>query len=118
MPSDDVLGQPQRTGQGKTRRRAELVDTRGLQVKKVRHEEGGTTANPADLMIVTKPLPEPKVVQLMTIMGHKFVGQHLELEGSHCTKLVSPTATCRMKFDRGIFAVVHGAASDKDYWMV
>ena len=28
-------------GQGKTRRHAELVDTRSLQVKEVRHEDGG-----------------------------------------------------------------------------
>ena len=29
--SDDVLGQPQRAGQGTTRRHGELVDTRSLQ---------------------------------------------------------------------------------------
>ena len=39
--SDDVPGLLQRAGQGKTRRHAELVDTRSLQVKEVRHEEGG-----------------------------------------------------------------------------
>ena len=38
---DDMLGQPQRIGQSNTCRHAELVDTRGDQVKKVRHEEGG-----------------------------------------------------------------------------
>ena len=36
----------QRAGQGKTRRLAELVDTRCLQVKKVRHEEGGYERTP------------------------------------------------------------------------
>ena len=25
--------------------------------------------------------------------------------------------TCRMKFDRGVPAVGHGDASDKDHWM-
>ena len=40
------------TGHGKVRRHAELVDTRSLQVKKIRHEEG-TNAKPAGLM--TKP---------------------------------------------------------------
>ena len=39
--SDDVLGQPQRAGQGKTRRHAELVDSRSLHVKEVRKQEGG-----------------------------------------------------------------------------
>ena len=39
--SDDVPGLQQRAGQGKTHRHAELVDIRSLQVKEVRHEEGG-----------------------------------------------------------------------------
>ena len=43
---DDVPGQPQRIGQGETRRHAELVDARSLQVKKVPHEEGGYEREP------------------------------------------------------------------------
>ena len=34
--SDEVPGQPQRIGQGETRRHAKLVDTGGIQVKKIR----------------------------------------------------------------------------------
>ena len=60
-PSDDLLGQPQKVG-------------RWLRTY------------PADLK--TKQLPGPKIVQLMKIMGCDFVGQHLEREGLHCTKLV------------------------------
>ena len=44
--SDDVPGQPQRIGQGETRRRAKPVDTGGLQVRKVRHEESGYDFDP------------------------------------------------------------------------
>ena len=69
--ADDVPGQPQRAGQGKTRRHAELVDTGSLRVnegfvtKKV-----ATNVKPADLM--TKPLLGPEIVQLMKIMGFEF----------------------------------------------
>ena len=44
--SDDVPGQPQMIGQGETRRHAKPVDTGGLQVRKVRHEEGGYDFDP------------------------------------------------------------------------
>ena len=44
---DDVLGQPQRIGQSKTCRHAELGDTRGLRVRKVRHEESGCEREPS-----------------------------------------------------------------------
>ena len=37
--SDDVPGQPQRNGQGETRRHAKLMDTGGIRVENVRHEE-------------------------------------------------------------------------------
>ena len=37
--SNNVLGQPWRSGQSKARRYAELVDTGGFQVRPVRHEE-------------------------------------------------------------------------------
>ena len=46
----------------------------------------GTKLNTADLM--TKPLPGPQILHLMQMMGCEFVGQHLEREGLHCTKLV------------------------------
>ena len=68
--SNNVLGQPQRDGQSEARRHAEPVDTRSLQVKKVRREEGGYERDPADLM--TKPLPRPKIEQLMNLM-HEFM---------------------------------------------
>ena len=70
--------------------------------------------NPADLM--TKPLPGPKIVQLMKILGREFADQHLERDGLRCTKQVS--TTCRTKFDRGVIAVGCGAVSDKNCWMV
>ena len=47
--SDDVLGQPQGVGQGKTRRLAQLVDARSLQVLKSRHEESRHERQPRRL---------------------------------------------------------------------
>ena len=47
--SDDVPGQAQRAGQGKTLRHAELVDTRSFQAKEVRHKEGGYEREPRPL---------------------------------------------------------------------
>ena len=47
--SDDVLGQPQRTGQGEACRHAELVDTRIFQVRTVRHEESRHMREPSRL---------------------------------------------------------------------
>ena len=44
--SDDVLGQPLRAGQGRTQKHAELVDTRSLQAKEVRHDQGGNEREP------------------------------------------------------------------------
>ena len=44
--SEDVFGQPQRAGQGKTRRYAELVDTRSFQAKEILHVEGGNEREP------------------------------------------------------------------------
>ena len=35
----------------------------------------GTSVNPADLM--TKPMPRPKIEQLMNIMGYEFVEHFL-----------------------------------------
>ena len=86
----DVLGEPQRSGQSETFRRAELVDIKkkGLQVRKVRHEGSAYEREPpADM--VTKPLPGPKIEQVMKILGYEFVGQHLERKGVHWTRLVS-----------------------------
>ena len=71
--SDDELGQPQGSGQGRTRRHAERVDTRSLQIKRFVTKKVGTSVNPADLM--TKPMPRSKIEQLMNITGHEFVGQ-------------------------------------------
>ena len=59
----------------KTRRRAELVDTRSLHAKKVRHERVGRNVNPADMM--TKPLPGPKIKQLLKIMDYEFVDHYI-----------------------------------------
>ena len=66
--SNGVLGQPQRIGQSEARRHAESVDTGGIQVRWVRD---GTSVNPADLM--TKPLPKPKIDQLVNLMGNEFM---------------------------------------------
>ena len=46
----------------------------------------GTSVNPADLM--TKPMPRPKIEQLMNIMGFEFMGQHQKREEPHGTRLV------------------------------
>ena len=45
--SDDVPGQSQRIGQGDARRHAESVDTGGIQVRQVRHEEGRHEREPS-----------------------------------------------------------------------
>ena len=45
--SNDVLGQPQRTGQGEARRHAVYMDTGGIQVRKVRHEESRHECEPS-----------------------------------------------------------------------
>ena len=42
------------------------MDTGGIQVRQVRHEEG-RHVNPADLMT------KPKIEQLMSLMGYEFV---------------------------------------------
>ena len=44
--SDDVLSELWRTGQSETRWYADLVDTRGLEVWKLRHEETGYELEP------------------------------------------------------------------------
>ena len=68
---DNGPGQPQRNGQGETRRHAEPVDTGGIQVGQVRQEESRYERESADLM--TKPLPGPKIEQLMRTSGYKFM---------------------------------------------
>ena len=76
-------------GQGKVKH----VDMQNLWIQEASNSKRfctkkvGTNVNPADLM--TSPPPGPKIVQLMKIMGHAFVEQHLEREGLYCTKLVS-----------------------------
>ena len=76
--SDDALGQPERIGQGETGRHAKPVDV----TKKV-----GTSVNPADFM--TKPMPRPKIGQLMSIfMGYEFVGQSWREQELHGMRLV------------------------------
>ena len=47
--SDDVPGQSEGTGQGEARRHAESVDTGGIQVRPVRHEEGRHEREPRRL---------------------------------------------------------------------
>ena len=47
-------------------------------------------------------------------MGYEFVVQHLKGEGVTVHKTCELTATCRMKFGRGVRAVGYGAVSDKD----
>ena len=67
---NDGLGQSQRAGQSEARRHAESVDTGAIQVRQVRHEEGRHEREPSRL---TKPLPKPRVEQLMSLMGYDFV---------------------------------------------
>ena len=73
----------------------------------------GTNVNTADLL--TKPLPG------RAVDGHFEVRVRGAVQGpsrvSLCKTSVFP-AKCRMKFDRGVFAVGFGAVSDKDQWMV
>ena len=59
---NDGLGQSQGAGQSEARRHAESVDTGGIQVRQVRHEEGRH-----------EPLPKPKIEQLKSLMGYEFV---------------------------------------------
>ena len=93
---DDVFGQPQRAGQGKTRRHAECVDTRSLQVKEVFvTKKVGTNVNPADLM--TKPQPGPKIVQLMKSTGYDFVGQSSRQESLYGLRLVGGLSDVKEK---------------------
>ena len=47
--SNNVLGQPQRSGQGEARRRAESVDTGGIQIWLVHHEESRHEREPSRL---------------------------------------------------------------------
>ena len=47
--SNNVLGQPQRSGQGEARRRAESVDTGGIQIWPVHHEESRHEREPSRL---------------------------------------------------------------------
>ena len=76
-------------GQGK----AKHVDVQNQWIQEVSKsgkffmKKVGTNVNPADLM--TKPLPRPKIEQLMKLMGYRFVEQYLERAGLHCTRLVS-----------------------------
>ena len=58
-----------------------LVNRRVLgKAKHVTTTKIGTSVNPADLM--TKPLPKPKIEQLMSLMGYEFVkGETGALEG-------------------------------------
>ena len=145
--SDDVPGLLQRAGRSKTRRHAELVDTRSLQVKEVRHEEGGyererrrlddgTTSGTKDRAAcenhgLRRTIFEARRIILYEI-GGRFDGCegegsglgrcHSEMRHS-CSRLLHGEtgglkATCRMKFDRGAFAVGYGVVSDKDSWRV
>ena len=52
-----ACGQPQGIGHGETRRHAESVDTGGIQVRQVRHEEGR----------------HERIEQLMSIVGCEFM---------------------------------------------
>ena len=107
-----------RRGLGK----AEHVDMQNLWIqeafksKRFVMKKVGTKANPADLM--TKALPGPEVVQVMKIMGYDFVGQHSGSTRVTLHETGDLTATCRMKFNRGVLAVGCGAASVKDNWIV
>ena len=59
---DDVPRQPQKVGKSKTSRHAEPVDTRGLQVKMVRHEESGSESGPLRLDHETTTRTENRAV--------------------------------------------------------
>ena len=76
---------PQRAGQSETRQHAELVDKRGLQVRRVSSRRKWVrTWN-----LMTKPLPRPKIEQLMKLMGYRFAEQYLERAEFYRTRLVS-----------------------------
>ena len=47
--SNNVLGEPQGFGHGEARERATSVDTRGVQVREVRHQESGYAREPRRL---------------------------------------------------------------------
>ena len=51
----------------------------------------GTHVNPADLM--TKPLPSPKVEQLVNIMSFRFVEQYKGQSELHRSKSACPQQT-------------------------
>ena len=70
--SDDVPGQPQRIGQGETRRHSKPKDTGGHpSQKRFVTRKVGTSVNPADFM--PKPTPRPQIEQLMKIMCFEFM---------------------------------------------
>ena len=106
--SDDVPGQQQRVAQSKTRRHAEPVDTRGVQVKKVRHEESGCERERHRLddeaTTRTENLADDEN-HWRLIRGAAYLGR----EGSHCTWLMNSQQRAEWKFDRGVFAVDYGA---------
>ena len=96
-----------------------LVNRRGLgkakhidmQSTKFVTKNVGTNVNFPDLK--ERPLPRPNTVQLVKIKGCEFLEQHQEREELlHETGEL--TATCRMKFDRGVLAMTRASDNDND----
>ena len=73
LDASATLGLVNRRGLGK----AKHVDMQNLWIQEASKsgrfvtKKVGTSENPADLM--TKPLPKPKIEQLMSLMGYEFV---------------------------------------------
>ena len=70
--SDDVLGQPQRTGAKRSTSTCRICGyKRLLGSGRFTTRKVGTSVNPANLM--TKPLPKRKIEQLMNLMSYEFM---------------------------------------------
>ena len=78
--SNDVLGQPLRIGKAKHVNMQYLWIQEGSKSGQFVTKKVGSSVNPAALM--TKPLPQPKIEQLMSIMGCEFSGTDVDsMEG-------------------------------------
>ena len=82
--SNVELGQPQRPGQSEARRHAEPVDTGGIRIRSISHEEDWHDCEPcrSDGETVTKQ----KVEQLMSIMGYEFLENDKSLRKNRPTR--------------------------------
>ena len=71
--------------------------------------------------LVTKPLPRPRIEQLMNIMGYRFTEQYRGTRDNKQSYIVEngvSSANCRMKFDHVVLAAGYGEVLGTDYWRV